>query len=54
MAEYRNPIRIEVFRDRSSALKWLGQENAGLEGTLEEMAGGEVKGEREVADRSGD
>ena len=54
LAEYRNPLRIEVFRDRSSALKWLGQENAGVEGTLEGMAGGEAKGETEVADRSDD
>jgi hypothetical protein len=52
LTEYRSPLHIEVFRDRSSALKWLDRENAAVECSLEEMAGGAAKGGRGIAGRS--
>jgi len=38
LSESRNALRIEVFRDRISALAWLGKEGLGLDGICEELA----------------
>jgi hypothetical protein len=37
LAESRNPLQIQVFRDRSSALKWLSAEDARVETNLDDM-----------------
>jgi hypothetical protein len=37
LTEFRSPMRIEVFRDRSSALKWLDREGLDIEQICEDM-----------------
>ncbi len=37
LAEFRSPLRIEVFRDRPSALEWLGREGVDIERVCEEL-----------------
>jgi hypothetical protein len=37
LTEFRSPLRIEVFRDRPSALAWLGREGVDIERICEEM-----------------
>jgi hypothetical protein len=37
LAESRSPLRIEVFRDRLSALEWLGREGVDIERICEEI-----------------
>jgi hypothetical protein len=37
LAESRNPVQIQVFRDRGAALRWLGKEDVGIEALLDEM-----------------
>ncbi len=40
LSEGRNPLQIEVFRDRKSALAWLGREGLDLELLCEELRKG--------------
>ena len=42
MADFDSPLEISVFRDASSALKWLGREGIDIESIFEEIMG-EVK-----------
>jgi hypothetical protein len=37
LTEFRSPLRIEVFHDRPSALKWLDREGVDIERICQEM-----------------
>jgi hypothetical protein len=39
LTEFRSPLRIEVFRDRPSALKWLDREAVDIGAICEELLG---------------
>jgi hypothetical protein len=39
LSEFRSPLHIEVFRDRASALLWLGREGVDIEQICEDLRG---------------